>query len=123
MGNNLKALSYIIFASIGSTNVSLVGLINYFPSHVKCFFCNTFSIVSMFTICSPQGAIKQINRIFKDLLWGFDKGTRCHKTSLVAWYRMTQPWDSRGLGLKDCMAHSKALLSKWVTKAIDDPQS
>lgn len=36
---------------------------------------------------------------------------------------MTQSRESSGLGFKDCLAHSKALLSKWITKPIDDPTS
>lgn len=42
---------------------------------------------------------------------------------LIAWQRMTQPREARGLGFKDCTTHSMALLTKWVTKAIDNPQS
>lgn len=71
----------------------------------------------------PKGTIRQINQIFKGFLWGFDKETGRRKTPLVAWQRMTQPQDARGLGLKDYMAHSMVLLSKWVTKAIDEPHS
>lgn len=77
----------------------------------------------MMYMATPKGTIKQINRIFKDFLWGFNKETGRQKMPMVAWQRMIQRREAGGLGFKDCMSHSKALLSKWVTKAIDDPHS
>lgn len=65
--------------------------------------------------------LQQINCIFKDFLWGFDKGTRIRKMPLVAWNKLTQPRDRGGLGFIDDKTHAQALLRKWVLKALIDP--
>lgn len=70
---------------------------------------------------ASTSTLKQINRIFKDFLWRFDKVTSHRKTPLVAWHKLTQPIEHGGLGFIDCKAHSQALLSKQVSTALPDP--
>lgn len=65
--------------------------------------------------------LKQINHLFKDFLWGFEKDTGHRKTPLVAWHRLTQPKDRGGSGFVDCKTHFQTLLSKWVSKALLEP--
>lgn len=73
-------------------------------------------------IATPTEMTKQINHMRKDFLWGFNKEARRRKTPLVVWKRLTQPWDKGGLGFKDGGTHAQALLSKWVTKVLDDSE-
>lgn len=62
----------------------------------------------------------QINRLFKDFLWGFDiKIGKC-KTLLVAWKSLTQQREDGGLGFKDYTTHVEALLRRWVAKGLED---
>lgn len=70
---------------------------------------------------TPTSTIQQINHLFKDFLWGFDRETGRRKMPLVAWKKLTQPWDRGGLGFMDCKIHVNALLSKWVSKALIEP--
>lgn len=72
---------------------------------------------------APATTIQQINHLFKDFLWGFDKETSGRKIPLVAWTKLTQPREKGGLGFMDCKTHANALLSKWVSKALIDPTS
>lgn len=44
----------------------------------------------MYTSASVT-TLEQINRLFKNFLWGFDKTTGHRKTPLVAWHKLTQP--------------------------------
>lgn len=76
-------------------------------------------IYHMMYMATQEKTTKQINGIFKDLLWGFDPKMGRRKTPLVAWSRLTQPRESDGLGFKDYMMHAKALLYKWVAWALD----
>lgn len=75
----------------------------------------------MMYIKTPIGTTKQINRMFKYFLWGFSKDRVTRKVPLIAWNRLTHPREDGGLGFMDCLTHLQALLSKWITKALDDP--
>lgn len=74
----------------------------------------------MMYTATPASTTKKINRIFKDFLWGFDREIGKRKTPLVAWSWLTQPRECGGLGFKDYMTHSEALLSRWVTRVLED---
>lgn len=91
----------------------------FLPQHVL----HNINVYHMMYMATPIDMIKQINRVFKDFLWGFDKVTGKRKMPLVAWHRMMQARELGGLGLKYFLAHSQALLNKWVTKVIDSPLS
>lgn len=43
----------------------------------------------MMYMATPEKTAKQINRVFKDFLWGFDPETGKWKMPLVAWSRFT----------------------------------
>lgn len=81
----------------------------------------SIAIYHMMYIATPAGTIKQINRMLKDFLWGFNKEGGHRKTHLVSWKRLTQSRENGGLGFKDRGSHAQALLCKWVTKTLDDP--
>lgn len=51
---------------------------------------------------------------------GFDTKTGRRKTPLVAWTKLVQPREDGGLGFKDYIVHVDALLSRWVSKALED---
>jgi hypothetical protein len=73
----------------------------------------------MFIKTSNQTAIK-LEQIFQNFLWGYNaEGGR--KTALVSWDKLILPKVDGGLGLKDLQKHSTALLSRWVTQALDQP--
>lgn len=77
----------------------------------------------MMFMATPTTIVDQINRIFKDFLWGFDTETSKQKTPLVSWKQLTQPRENGGLGFKDYITHSKSLLSRWVARILEDDQS
>lgn len=77
----------------------------------------------MMYVETPIGTTCYINKLFKDFLWGFSPSGSTMKVPLIVWDRMTQPREKGGLGFKDCFTHSQALLSKWITKALDDPST
>lgn len=52
---------------------------------------HNINVYHMMYMATPKGTVRQINKIFKDFLWGFDKEIGRQKTPLVAWKRMTQP--------------------------------
>lgn len=77
----------------------------------------------MMYIATPTCTIKQINRMLKEFLWGFNKEVGQRKTPLVTWKCLMQPRENGGLGFKEGGTHAQALLSKWVTKGLDDPDT
>lgn len=77
----------------------------------------------MMFIATLAGTIKQINRTMKAFLWGFNSVRGTRKTPLISWSKLITPKEKGGLGLKNGAIHAQALLSKWVTRALDDPTS
>lgn len=51
----------------------------------------SIAIYHMMYIATLVGTTKQINRMLKDFLWGFNKEVGWRKTLLVAWKGLTQP--------------------------------
>jgi hypothetical protein len=75
----------------------------------------------MFVRTSTKTA-SRLECIFRSFLWGYNaEGGR--KTALVAWEKLIRTKAEGGLGLKDMYKHSFALLSRWVTEALDQPQT
>lgn len=70
---------------------------------------------------TPIGTTQYINRLLKDFLWGFSMDGSNRKFPLIAWDKIMQPRKKGGLGFKDYYTHSHALLSKWISKALDNP--
>lgn len=69
---------------------------------------------------TPTTTINQINKLFKDFLWGFNMETGKWKTPLVAWNRLIQHREDASLGFKDYIAHVEALLCRWVARNMKD---
>lgn len=83
----------------------------------------SISIYHMIYVETPIDTTRYINMLFKDFLWGFLKDGTTRKAPLIAWHKLTQPWEKGGLGLKYCFTHAQALLRKWISKALDDPHT
>lgn len=80
----------------------------------------SITIYHMMYMAAPTKIADQINRLFKDFLWGFDTKTRQQKNPLVAWIRLTQQREDGGLGFKDYTTHAEALLNRWMPKGLED---
>jgi hypothetical protein len=79
-------------------------------------------IYHMMFVKTPQQTAKKMECIFCSFLWGYNaKGGR--KTALVSWDKLIRAKAEGGLGLKDLYKHSAALLSRWVTEALDNPNT
>jgi hypothetical protein len=79
-------------------------------------------IYHMMFMKTPTKTVKQLEQIFKDFIWGFKKDGGW-KTPLVSWHKLVRRKACGGLGFKNIAAHSEALLSRWVTTALDEPHS
>jgi hypothetical protein len=76
----------------------------------------------MMFVKTPQKTASKLERIFCSFLWGYNaEGGR--KTALVSWNKLIRPKADGGLGLKDLYKHSAALLSRWITEALDEPRT
>jgi hypothetical protein len=79
-------------------------------------------IYHMMFVKTPQQTAKKMERFFSSFLWGYnDEGGR--KTALVSWNKLIRAKSEGGIGLKDLHKHSAALLSRWVTEALDNPDT
>lgn len=83
---------------------------------------HSITIYHMMYMATPIATVDQINWLFTDFLWGFDSKSGKQKTPLVTWKCLTQPREKGGHGFKDYMAHVEALLSRWISHSIEDPQ-
>lgn len=63
-------------------------------------------IYHMMYVETRIGTTRYINRLFKDLLWGFFTNGSTRKVPLIAWERLAQPKEKGGIGFKDCLTHS-----------------
>jgi hypothetical protein len=71
---------------------------------------------------STTKVIQQLCLLCQEFLWGRNTlgGKRI---PLVAWSTIARPKIMGGLGFKDFKTHSDVLLSKWVLKALEHPDS
>lgn len=83
----------------------------------------SISIYHMMYMETPTNITKHINRMFKEFLWGFSKDGTTRKVLLISWKWLTHPQEAGGLCLKDFFTHAQALLSKWISRALDDPST
>lgn len=76
----------------------------------------------MMFLKSSEKLAKKMIAISRDFLWGHNpEGGK--QIPLVAWERLTRPKIEGGIGFKDFLSHSDALLNHWFTRALDHPDS
>jgi hypothetical protein len=73
-------------------------------------------------LSSTTMVVQQLTLLCREVLWG-QNPMGGKRIPLVAWKTMARPKAMGGLGFKDFRAHSEALLSKWVLKALDTSDS
>ncbi|CAM6117704.1 unnamed protein product [Calypogeia fissa] len=79
-------------------------------------------IYHMMFVETSKRTCDKLEKIFREFLWGH-KTAGGKKLALVAWDKLTRPRAEGGLGFKNMQAHSQALLTKWVTEALDSPNT
>lgn len=119
LDTKLELLICTIFSWKKSARESQGGPKNYSPSSEK------LSSLSMSSRASPNitwythlHPLQSSNRFIgcsRIFYGGLIRTPRRRKTPLVAWKKLTQPWDQGGLGFIDFETHAQALLRKWAT--------
>lgn len=64
---------------------------------------------------------KKIEQCKRDFLWG--KGNQEDRMQLVVWADICKPQNLGGLGINQIQDVNKALLSKWLQRFRQEPES
>ena len=68
----------------------------------------------------PDSDIKTFTRLCRNYLWGGDPWNR--SIAKVKWNTCTLPKEAGGLGIRDINHTAERMASKWILRAIENPQ-